>query len=287
LNGDRGLFDLRIDLSDNQQTVQLVQITDTHLGSSQGEQLLGMDTDESLAHVVKCVARERSTADILLGTGDISNSGSVSSYQRFYDLTKALARHSLWLPGNHDSLEAMQSSKVNPPALSRSALIGHWQILMLNSTAKGKVGGSFSQAEFDFLQQSLAAGVAGQHHDKANHVLICLHHHPISIGCAWLDEQKVANADEFFSIIDQFDHVRGVLWGHIHQAIDRERNGVKMMATPSSCVQFAPNSRQFKLDRRNPGYRWLELHADGRIKTAISRVTGIDFNLDYENSTGY
>ncbi|WP_240554913.1 hypothetical protein [Oceanicoccus sagamiensis] len=61
-------------------------------------------------------------------------------------------------------------------------------------------------------------------------------------------------------MIDQFPSVRGILWGHIHQTIDRERNGVKLMATPSTCIQFAPNSPGFKLDRLNPaiaGYHYI------------------------------
>lgn len=278
---------MQIELKDKQQKVQLVQITDSHLGSQPNEPLVGMDTDVSLAHVVKLVAKERSSIDLLLATGDISNSGSVSSYQRFRHVTRPLARHALWLPGNHDTADAMLQGIEGGEELSRSAVMGNWQILMLDSTTEGEVGGCFTQKELDFLKQSLNASAKNIQNNPVKHVLICLHHHPVNIGCAWLDEQKVANADDFFAILDQFEHVRGVLWGHIHQSIDRERHGVRLMATPSSCVQFAPNSPHFKLDQLNPGYRWLELHADGCINSGVSRVTGVHFDLDYEDSTGY
>lgn len=278
---------LQIDLDKQHRTIKLVQLTDTHLGAKPGAALLGMDTDNSLHHVINLVSKERGNTDLLLVTGDISNSGAVSSYQRFRTMTQSLARHTLWLPGNHDTIASMQQCIDGGQELNHGAYVGKWLILMLDSTAQGEVGGQFSQAELDFLNSALSNSANGDERSEAYHVLICLHHHPISIGCDWLDDQKVANAEQFFSIIDQFDHVRGIVWGHIHQRIDCQRNGVKLMATPSSCVQFAPNSQQFKLDQQNPGYRWLELHADGQISTGVSRVKDINFDFDYNNSSGY
>ncbi|MEE8057911.1 MAG: 3',5'-cyclic-AMP phosphodiesterase [Pseudomonadales bacterium] len=277
---NRNYLILQIHLDNPQQPIRLVQITDSHLGDQAGEALLGMDTDASLGHVLAVVKQEQSSADILLATGDISNGGSVASYQRFRQFTDDIARHALWLPGNHDQLSAMQEVVAEGEELGRLADIGRWLIIMLDSTISGAVGGGFSANELAFLRSSLAQSV-----DR--HVLVCLHHHPISIGCDWLDAQQVNNADEFFAVMDDFTHVRGVLWGHIHQTIDQERKGVKLMATPSSCIQFAPNNATFKLDRQNPGYRWLELHANGAINTAVSRVVAVTFDIDYEHSSGY
>lgn len=257
--------------------IQLVQITDTHLGDSPGDALLGMDADTSLGHVIKLIKSERSAIDVLLGTGDISNCGSANSYRRFQQATGSLAEQALWLPGNHDSLNVMRT--VGDSELCHAATIDNWQIVMLDSTIPGEVGGAFTDSELQFLRQALAD-------TTAEHSLICLHHHPISIGCEWLDEQQVANADAFFSILDQFTTVRGVLWGHIHQTIDQQRNGVRLMATPSSCIQFAPNNRNFKLDELNPGYRWLELYSDGSIKSAVSRID-YHFAIDYDHAGGY
>ena len=116
--------------------------------------------------------------------------------------------------------------------------------------------------------------------------LVCLHHHPIEIDCAWLDEQIVADAEAFFEVLDRHDVVRGVLWGHIHQQVDIERNGVILMGSPSTCVQFAPKSERFKADDLSPGYRWLDLRTDGSIHTGVSRVEGVRFNVDLD-SKGY
>jgi Icc protein len=263
-----------------QQPIQLVQITDSHLGDQPSEPLLGMDTDASLEHVLQLVSQERDHIDVLLATGDISNGGSVASYQRFQQRTQQLASKALWLPGNHDQLPAMQQAVATGDELTTCVEIGNWQIVMMNSSTPGEVGGHFTPEEMKFLRDCLEQSTG-------RYVLICLHHHPIKIGSDWLDEQQLANSDEFFALLDEFDHVRGVLWGHIHQPINQIRKGVQLMATPSSCVQFAPGSPSFKLSRLNPGYRWLELYADGRLETEVSRVKNVEFDIDYEYSSGY
>ena len=56
--------------------------------------------------------------------------------------------------------------------------------------------------------------------------------------------------------------------------------------SPSTCVQFAPGSKSFKVDNQPPGYRWLELHIDGRLETGVSRVLDTQFTVDLD-SGGY
>ncbi|MDB4542942.1 phosphodiesterase, partial [bacterium] len=80
--------------------------------------------------------------------------------------------------------------------------------------------------------------------------------------------------------------VRGVLWGHVHQEVDRLHNDVRLLASPSTCVQFAPGSPGFRADDQAPGYRWLDLHEDGTIATAVSRVRDVEFKVELD-SGGY
>lgn len=270
---------MQITLKDNQDVVTLVQITDCHLGDVAGEELLGMNTDASLADVVALVQQEQQQVDLLLATGDLSNGGSESSYRRFAQMTSDLAEHTLWLPGNHDDLATMQQVFTDGRTLPKSVQVGPWQIIMLDSRIPGAVGGHMAESEMNLLELALEACT-----DR--HALVCLHHHPIDIGCAWLDSQRVSNADDFFALLDRFSHVRGVVWGHIHQQIDRERNGVKLMASPSTCIQFAPAHNTFKLDPLNPGYRWLRLHKDGSLDSGVSR-TSRHFEIDYDYAGGY
>ena len=265
----------------SEQPLRVLQITDPHLGDQVGDSLLGQDADHSLQSVIQQIQTNHPVADLLLATGDLSHAATELSYRRFYQLTETLAEQRLWLPGNHDKWPVMQATLgVDAAELRRCADIGRWRIVMINSTVPGEVGGYISPDELAFIEQSLTD--AGE-----QHLLLCLHHHPIDCGSEWLDEQRVSNADALFALLDGHPQVRGLLWGHIHQTLDRQHGQIKLMATPSTCVQFAANSTGFGLAPLNPGYRWLELHEDGRIETSVHRVEGVDFKLDYEYTGGY
>jgi Icc protein len=112
------------------------------------------------------------------------------------------------------------------------------------------------------LENSLAT--AGK-----RHVLITVHHHPVAMDSRWLDEVGLANADEFFNILDRFNNVRAILWGHVHQPFDSRRKGVRLLAVPSTCAQFLPKSDEFAVDPRPPAYRRLTLRDDGTVETNL------------------
>ena len=56
---------------------------------------------------------------------------------------------------------------------------------------------------------------------------------------------------------------------------------MRLLSVPSTCVQFKPHSKDFAVDDVAPGYRWLDLHEDGRIDTEVSRVEGVKFEVDF------
>ena len=58
------------------------------------------------------------------------------------------------------------------------------------------------------------------------------------------------------------------------------RGDVLLLSAPSTCIQFLPNSVGFAVDMTAPGYRWLELHPDGRIDTGIERLDTIPGQID-------
>ena len=58
------------------------------------------------------------------------------------------------------------------------------------------------------------------------------------------------------------------------------------MVIVSTCIQFHPDSFDFVLDTVNPGYRWLDLNADGTLKTGVSRVKNKRYAVDF-SGIGY
>lgn len=257
-----------------QRPLRVVQISDCHLFASTEGRLLGLNTEDSLQHVIDRVISEQSRIDVILATGDLSQDGTESSYRRFQQHLVPLKAPSYWLQGNHDLTIPMVNALGGHSHLSPCVIVlGEWRIIMLNSSIEHEVPGYLQPTELEFLAERLEAS-------RGHHTLVCLHHHPLPIGCHWLDNQVVKNAAEFWAVMDRFDHVRAVLWGHVHQESDQVRREVRLLSVPSTCVQFKPLSHKFAVDDLSPGYRWLDLYPDGRIETAVSRVEGIHFEVN-------
>lgn len=259
--------------------LRIVQVTDTHLEQQRGGKLLGMDTDQSLGHVLELVRAAARKPDLLLATGDIANHASTEAYGRAREAFDGVGVPWVWLPGNHDEFAPMQRVLGRGAPMVRAVRTPHWQVLLLDSTVPGEVGGHLGAEELGLLAQLLAE-------EPALNAMVCLHHQPVPVGCAWLDEQRVTDAEAFFAVLRRHPHVRLVLWGHVHQAFTGERDGIALHATPSSCVQFAPSSPGFRVDEQSPGLRWLELSSDGSFSTRVERVQGVAFDFD-RDSAGY
>jgi 3',5'-cyclic-AMP phosphodiesterase len=143
----------------------------------------------------------------------------------------------------------------------------NWIGVMLDSYLAGQAQGRLNADNLALLDGAL------RDNPKA-HALVCLHHHPVAMHSRWLDQVGLENAAELFDVLDRHRNVRAVLWGHVHQQFDGERNGVRLMSTPSTCAQFVPRSDGFAIDRRPPGYRRLELRDDGSIDSEVLWVEG-------------
>ena len=244
------------------QPLRVVQLSDCHLFADTQGKLLGLNTQFSLEKVLELIRREQPSPDLILATGDLSQDASFESYQRLGQALSSFSAPVYWLEGNHDKpapmLQALDCDRER----------------MLDSTIPGEVPGDLFDEDLKFLDEALANA-------RGEHLMVCLHHHPVPMDCAWLDTQVVGSAEQFFAVIDRHPRVRAIIWGHVHQEYDDQRNGVRLLAVPSTCVQFKPKSEDFAVDESNPGYRWLDLYPDGRIDTAVSRVEGITFEVDF------
>lgn len=260
--------------------IRVLQITDCHLGAESSETLLGLNVETSFVDVLEHALVREETPDLILVTGDIAGDPCAEAYQRFaYHLEKAFPEVPyVCIPGNHD-VPATMASVFPEHSIPKMVELGDWLILLLDSTIPNKEHGDLSAQELDFVQKTLM-------HNPDKRAIICMHHQPVAVGCEWIDQYKVASAAQFKALLSEFDNVELVLWGHVHQAFEAEVEGVRYMASPSTCIQFKPNSADFALDRLMPGYRWFELDNRGQLSTRIERINQRDYPIDY-SSNGY
>lgn len=242
--------------------LRLLQFTDTHLYGSATESLRGVQTLPALKRALACARMRDWPVDAMLVTGDIVQDDA-AGYAHFVRLFADFGVPVLCLPGNHDDPRAMRTALSEKPfVLGGHYDIGAWRIVLLDSCVAGSAGGRLSAAALAELDRTLSSSAA-------KHALVCLHHQPVSMSSRWLDQVGLENSEEFLSVIDKHHNVRAVVWGHVHQAFDSLRKGVRLLATPSTCAQFAPRAEQFSVDFRPPAYRTFELRPDGTLVTEV------------------
>lgn len=264
--------------------VRILQVTDTHLYEHAGGKLVGMNCDEGLKDVLE-LARQReqaagSSPACVLFTGDASQDNSLASYRRLEKQLASLGVPQYWIPGNHDELAAMHAAVGRDNACFRNSIaLGDWRILQLNSSVPGQVHGRLAETMLDWLRDAFRSATEA-------HLLVTLHHNPVPVAATWLQKHALQNPQDLFDLLDVEPRVRAVLFGHIHHELSTTRKGVNYLGSPSTCVQFHPSSHDFALDALNPGYRWLDLHADGTLETGINRVEGKRYDIDF-SGIGY
>ncbi|SDI67454.1 Icc protein [Ferrimonas sediminum] len=262
----------------HRQDVCIAQISDPHLFADKGAEFLGLNPWNSFEAVLKQVAQE--PIDMVIASGDISQDHSIGAYRNFADAVSQLGLPATALPGNHDAFDRMEQGLAGSDImLDRRIILGRWQLLQLDSTVLGLPGGHLNHHRLEWLEAVLT-------HSSAYHTVIALHHHPLDTGCTWLDQHRLDNGPEFNALIQRFETVKGVIWGHVHQQMDQRVGGIRMMAAPSTSIQFRPHCHDFTLDHLQPGYRLLTLGADGSIDTQVKRLPGDQFQPD-RTASGY
>jgi 3',5'-cyclic-AMP phosphodiesterase len=242
-------------------SIKLIQITDTHIMDDGAPSFNDFDTSKSLSNIIKKIKKDESNIDCVLLTGDLVHEATKSAYQKLADHLSSLTFPLYALPGNHDVPELMEYVMgANGYDTGKTIKFGQWLIILLNTCVIGEHSGELAESEHKFLRETLAA-------NQDNHCLIALHHHPVSVNSPWMDSMILKNADDFLNVIDEFDLVRAVICGHIHQEFESKRNNVIFLGSPSTCLQFRPKSDAFAVDEKPPGYRKIELKTDGSIKT--------------------
>lgn len=244
---------------------RLIQITDTHLCREPGDIMnSGINTDVSLQRVIEQVRQHQ--PGLVVASGDLAQDPHLAVYQRLKALLDSLDCPYVIMPGNHDDCDMLVECFDMPPArYLKDYRMGNWHLLFLNTAWHGHVEGRLAKSELVRMQRFFAES-------DAEYMLLFLHHHPVPVHSAWMDAIALTNAEGFWEIVVDESRVRGVVCGHVHQAYDELRKGLRVLGTPSTCVQFMPNTETFMLDTLPAAYRVLELDEGGGIGTRVEWV---------------
>ena len=252
-------------------SVRLVQFTDTHLLADPAGVLRGAPT---LPRLEACLAHARQyffPADVVAITGDIVQD-EPEAYGTIELLFDGLGVPVLLIPGNHDEPAELKRRLGHAPfQVGGEFRTGNgWQVLLLDSWSaesadgEGELGGT----QLAGLESHLAASADP-------HAFVLVHHPPVPMESAGLDRLGLLDATAFLQTVAGSHRVRGIAWGHAHQALDiYARDGLRLMCTPATSMQFVPRQPGFAVDDRPPGYRVIDLNADGSIASEVIWLEG-------------
>lgn len=214
--------------------MRIVQLSDPHIVPADRQPVHGQDTLGRLRAAVDAVNRLIPAPDLVVMTGDQSNDGSEDSYRALKEVLSLLRFPCHMAMGNHDyrpvfrriMLEASDAdSTPYYYALNRT---GH-RIIVLDTLEEGEVAGWLDDAQLDWLEQELSSGLPS---------VICMHHPPVPVGVAWMDELILKESDRFLRICEARSSLRLILCGHVHHDFRMNLEHVTVLTAPSVGLQF-------------------------------------------------
>ena len=219
--------------------------------------------------------------DLILVTGDLVNEVNSQTYDQIFDRLAQTGIPFACIAGNHDvtdevgdNLPFEQRQLVAQPLDER--LLDHhlidtpyWQLLLINSSVPGLVGGEVRADTVDWLRGQLCS--------SPKPALLALHHHVIPAGAAWIDGHMASRTQQLWSMLSEFEQLQVIINGHTHQEQTLKYRGITVYTTPATSYQFKPYSNDFAFDEEAlPGYRWLQLDKQGNFKSWVERLNNTD-----------
>ena len=235
----------------------IIQISDTHLFGDKNRKINGSNSYANLKSVLHHIALNQKP-DLIMVTGDLSQDCTFESYQHLANLLNKTHSKYFLLPGNHDDVDVI--NKVFDFNWIKDNVdycfdLNNWFINVIDTSLYPEVGGELSEKQLKHLENNLTK-------NKNKSTLVFMHHHPVVVESEWLDEYILKNANDFNNVIKKNPQVKAVLFGHIHQAFEKNISGTFYGSTPASCYQVQPKTKTFTIEKLTAGYRLIELHED-------------------------
>jgi 3',5'-cyclic AMP phosphodiesterase CpdA len=210
--------------------ILIAQISDLHI-KRPGELAYGrVDTAAALARCVDALNRFVPQPDLVVITGDLVDTPSVSAYSHLKRLLAPLRIPLSAVPGNHDGrgmLRDVWPDRV--PATTAFNFVRHvddLDIVLVDSSVPGVVHGELDAETLAWLETTLGASP----HRPA---LLFLHHPPFVTGIAHMDVQNLRNAANLAAVLRRHERVRLVAAGHVHRATVTSFAGVTATICPA------------------------------------------------------
>lgn len=234
----------------------IVQISDFHV-TAPGERAYGrINTNRSLARIVKTINGLSPQPDLVIGSGDLVQCGTDEEYGVLRDILRSLRAPFLPLVGNHDRRKAFCREFVEYATLFGPGEFiqypvdrGDLRLIVLDTLCEGSDDGSYCDERSAWLAEQL---------DGGRPTVLVMHHPPFRSGIRWLDPIDIGWSDPIKRAIEDAPHVIRILCGHVHREIYGTWHGIPVSTCPSTAHQVALDlspTAEAELSTEPPGFQ--------------------------------
>ncbi|SFJ23502.1 3',5'-cyclic AMP phosphodiesterase CpdA [Phyllobacterium sp. CL33Tsu] len=243
--------------------MKILQVTDLHLVTP-GETLCGLDP---LARLEACVAdinRNHSDAELVIFTGDLSETGEEITYRALAGALSELVPTYRLMLGNHDNRENFL--RVFDKAATHGGFVQgiedtrEGRLILLDTLLPGRPEGRLDEARLAWLSDRL---------DEASDrpVFLFSHHPPFPIHMPLLDRMGIIEAEALYPLLREHGDVRHIFAGHAHRPIAGSWRGIPVSVlrgtNHQSALDFSPD--RIANTHEPPAYAVIFIDANGVI----------------------
>lgn len=214
----------------------IAQITDLHARPLGRLCNRVVDSNAMLARAVDALRAVRPAPDVVLATGDLTDTGGIEEYRVLRQELDRLPMPVYLVPGNHDRREGLREVFGDAAYLPQDGRVSYTvedqpvRLIALDTLIPGETHGAVGAAQLDWLEQQLAA-------QPERPTVVFMHHPPFPTGIDHMDKINCSDGAAMAEIISRNKQVERVLCGHHHRPIQIRWAGTIGSIAPSTAHQ--------------------------------------------------
>lgn len=250
---------------------RIVQLTDLHVFRDRQTLLKGVATWHFLEQVVELLRRLDPRPDAVVITGDHTHDELPETYQAIRKLLHPWLDRLWQVPGNHDDRTELRKAfhdRINGTAdapIRFGFSAPGWLCLGVDTHIPGSVAGQIDAEQIEWISTQLQASPHAR-------CALFMHHPPVLLNSIWMDAIGLRGRELLAELCGAEPRIRLICCGHVHHESRSRQGHAAVYTTPSTGIQFAPDSDQPKFVPGQPGFRIIDLTPAG-YSTEILRIS--------------